>query len=328
MCQSDKMGEGISVGIADSVSTLPEELEERHDVTAFDLTSEYNNGILNRLWRLLPWVKKKETSHGNVVFDIIRHSSPKSTFYLYKILRSNGAAYGSNILKALKAAQQSDIDILHFSAGICPPEEGEIIKVQKEVNETIDKGITIIAAAGNESDVEEGCKNSLFYPACFERVIAVGGFVPKCHLRFEDILYQDIHKEPGPLWVDTSKINSIDENYQGPICNQRRCLTGESCHRINNDQWWDGNVRTTNEKPDVLAPIYYPAVIPEGCAFKSGTSFSAPFVTGQLAAILSDSSTSLLTPEFIFKGIRKSRVEINEREDYKFSARGLENTLP
>ena len=88
---------------------------------------------------------------------------PNIELYSARVLDENRSAPVSRIIEAIYWAIEKDVDIISLSFGT--PARSEAL--ERAVKDAYNRGILIIAAAGNQGDVE--------YPAAMEEVMAVGG---------------------------------------------------------------------------------------------------------------------------------------------------------
>lgn len=88
---------------------------------------------------------------------------PDIELYSARVLDNNKTAPISRIVEAVYWAMEKDVDIISISFGTTQYSEALEIAIKEAYN----KGILVIAAAGNHGDVE--------YPAAMEEVVAVGG---------------------------------------------------------------------------------------------------------------------------------------------------------
>ena len=88
---------------------------------------------------------------------------PYIELYSARVLDNNKTAPISRIVEAVYWAMEKDVDIISISFGTTQYSEALEIAIKEAYN----KGILVIAAAGNHGDVE--------YPAAMEEVVAVGG---------------------------------------------------------------------------------------------------------------------------------------------------------
>lgn len=97
-----------------------------------------------------------------------------SDIYAVKVLNNNGTGNYASIIQGIDWAIQNDINIISMSLG------GQIESdaLHQAIIEASDRGILIIAAAGNTGSEE----NAILYPARFPEVVSVGA-VDKNHSR-------------------------------------------------------------------------------------------------------------------------------------------------
>lgn len=113
---------------------------------------------------------------------------------------SDFANSGASILKALQLAYEDGCDVCNISMGsIGTPSDEEIKIFNSVVNSVTSNGMIIVAAAGNEGEVDKygDMANANIYPASCENVIGVGAVEPDCeplHLIVDDAtgLYGEI----------------------------------------------------------------------------------------------------------------------------------------
>lgn len=108
--------------------------------------------------------------HGSNVAGLITKEAGDSDFCIISIkFFSKHSNMASNMIEAIKYATDLNVDIINLSAGGVDYSREEALAIQRALN----KGIKIIAAAGNDStDFSQKCQ---YYPACYdERIITVG----------------------------------------------------------------------------------------------------------------------------------------------------------
>ncbi|EKF33879.1 subtilisin [Bacillus xiamenensis] len=93
--------------------------------------------------------------------------APKASIYAVKVADENGDGYYSWIIKGIEWAIENDIDVINISMG--GASESEALK--EAVDRAYDKGILIVASAGNAGSY--GSLNTIDYPAKYDSVIAV-----------------------------------------------------------------------------------------------------------------------------------------------------------
>ena len=105
---------------------------------------------------------------------------------------SDFANSGASILKALQLAYEDGCDVCNISMGsIGTPSDEEIKIFNSVVNSVTSNGMIIVAAAGNEGEVDKygDLANANIYPASCENVIGLGAVEPNCD---SVKLYEDI----------------------------------------------------------------------------------------------------------------------------------------
>ena len=105
---------------------------------------------------------------------------------------SDFANSGASILKALQLAYEDGCDVCNISMGsIGTPSDEEIKIFNSVVNSVTSNGMIIVAAAGNEGEVDKygDLANANIYPASCKNVIGVGAVEPDCD---SVKLYEDI----------------------------------------------------------------------------------------------------------------------------------------
>lgn len=105
---------------------------------------------------------------------------------------SDFANSGASILKALQLAYEDGCDVCNISMGsIGTPSDEEIKIFNSVVNSVTSNGMIIVAATGNEGEVDKygDLANANIYPASCKNVIGVGAVEPNCD---SVKLYEDI----------------------------------------------------------------------------------------------------------------------------------------
>lgn len=107
--------------------------------------------------------------HGTNVTGVIVGHAGKSTEYCIVIIKVYDNKSEQKYTEGLRYAYTIGADIINISGG--GPDQ--IIFEKLIINKILDKGITVIAAAGNErKDLDQSCN---YYPACYDhRIIVVG----------------------------------------------------------------------------------------------------------------------------------------------------------
>ena len=115
------------------------------------------------------------TGHGTAVASIICAKDDDNgvtgidddlEVYSVRILDENNEAPISRVVAALQWCEENGIDIINMSCGT--NYDSDILR--EEIKSVADKGILMIAAAGNDKEADQ-----ILYPAAYEEVMAVGG---------------------------------------------------------------------------------------------------------------------------------------------------------
>ena len=121
------------------------------------------------------------SGHGTSVASVIAAKdnnsgitgiNPNVDLYSVKILNDDKKASLSDVIKGIYWCIDNDIDIINMSFGTSV--ESEILR--KVVQEADQKGIIIVAAAGNQGTAIE---STVEYPAAYDEVVAVGSITPQ-----------------------------------------------------------------------------------------------------------------------------------------------------
>ncbi|MBI4918794.1 S8 family peptidase [archaeon] len=153
--QKISKGKGVKIGIIDTgVDYTHEELKH-----LFGECKGYN------------FVNSEEpiddNGHGSHVAGIIggltTGVAPECTLYSLKVLDKEGSGSSINILKAIDWSISNKLDVINLSLGSSFSSDIENTVIQTALN----KGIRIVAAAGNDGE------NEYMYPASYDGVISV-----------------------------------------------------------------------------------------------------------------------------------------------------------
>lgn len=103
-----------------------------------------------------------DVGHGTHIAGIIASNAPGAILVPYKIYNAQGGRL-SNVIAAIDAAIDQEMDILNMSFGLMSPSNS----LENMVQSAFDKGIIVAAAAGNNSSSKG------FYPASYNTTLAV-----------------------------------------------------------------------------------------------------------------------------------------------------------
>lgn len=121
----------------------------------------------------------------------------------------------------------------------------------------------------------------------------------------------------------------------GVYCGELGCVGGTDCADHRQPQPWDLNPLPTDDKPDVLAPMHIirrrETSTEHGWEYlATGTSFSAPLVTGTLASIfdqLRDDGDGIPRPREVRQAVRTGAKEFDADLGPRYDAEGVLNEL-
>lgn len=110
---------------------------------------------------------KDTNGHGQQMVDTIKKYAPDSKILSIKAIGDNGYGDMSAVYAAIKLAIENDVDIINLSISTLSTEDKFII--EEIINEALDKGITVVGAAGNN-----GIDASLTIPGKIDKAVIVG----------------------------------------------------------------------------------------------------------------------------------------------------------
>lgn len=260
--------------------------------------------------------KPDTTGHGTDVCTIASFFAPKALFNFYRVVIEHDPLFDNvregNLLKAIYAAENSNMDVLNMSVGIHHSNCQQRCRIADAVRSATESGVTIVAAAGNK---RSGKELGLYCPALIDEAIAVGGFISKCDEEVKDT------PSSGQYWTMTE-----DGDYIGPFCGYETCPSEYPCSRNRQELYWGGNIEQPGQKPDILAPVAYPKESEKGVSLEGGTSYAAPIVSGSITRICSELFNSGISPnpDQIKNAIVQTGDPVQNTDVKKFNA---ENTL-
>ncbi|AKG20795.1 DUF5942 domain-containing protein [Calothrix sp. 336/3] len=158
-------GDGITVAVIDTGVTRVRDLTETKFVKGYDFVNDREEA-------------KDDHGHGTHVAGTIAQATNngygvagvayQAKIMPLKVLSAFGGGTVADIAEAIKFAADNKADIINMSLG----GGGESKLMQEAINYAHNKGVTIIAAAGNENH------NSASYPARYPHVIGVSALAP------------------------------------------------------------------------------------------------------------------------------------------------------
>ena len=127
-----------------------------------------------------------ENGHGTtIVKKILDSADGKATIVSLKAINKNGKGLMTDVYKAVRWAIDNNVDVINMS--ICAYDDGNQTIFKSLIQEALDKGITVVASAGNyNSDVKN------YLPANIKGVISVGtrnGILKGASSNYGDITY-------------------------------------------------------------------------------------------------------------------------------------------
>jgi subtilisin len=157
-------GNGIKVGILDTgIDTSHEDLTVKGGISFVPDVTSYND----------------DNGHGTHVAGIIAAKNnnigvqglaPNVQLFSIKVLDDQGFGQYSQIIDGIEWAAQQGLDIINLS--LTGKESSYALKLA--VDEAYKQGLYIVAASGNHSDSKFSEDQTVYYPAKYESVIAVG----------------------------------------------------------------------------------------------------------------------------------------------------------
>ena len=313
-----RSGGSIHIGIIDSACRLPPHLTNRHTINGGDDHSFIDDD------------EDDTTRHGTAVFRRISAFAPEAKVSLYQAVRDDRKlpieAYSGAVTQAIK----DDVDILNLSAGVPWRHPVHLNPLVMETNRLINAGITVVAAAGNHFPGRYDERPPVHCPSAAKDVISVGGLVVKCP---RDPGHESASEPEGPYyWLthDPGFRAEVSPDI-GVYCGELGCVGGTDCADHRQPQPWDLNPLPTDDKPDVLAPMHIirrrETSTEHGWEYlATGTSFSAPLVTGTLASIfdqLRDDGDGIPRPREVRQAVRTGAKEFDADLGPRYDAEGV-----
>lgn len=158
---------------------------------------------------------------------------------------SDFANSGASILKALQLAYEDGCDVCNISMGsIGTPSDEEIKIFNSVVNSVTSNGMIIVAATGNEGEVDKygDLANANIYPASCKNVIGVGAVEPDC--------------EPLHLIVDdaTGLYGEIGNPQHFQVYGEINTYTFDMINNLERNQYKKCDFSTANDSVFISAP--------------------------------------------------------------------------
>ncbi|MCX5701399.1 MAG: S8 family serine peptidase [Candidatus Omnitrophica bacterium] len=161
--ESPAISNGVKVAILDSGSNGA----YQEGISLVDNTIKDNNG------------------HGTLIASIIKETCPNAELYIVKVIGQDGLVINEDaVILGLEWAISKDVKVINMSLRVKPSQ-----KLHEAIKKAYDKGIILVAAAGNNDkfsasyysvlDAKTSVDSSLSskevsYPAKYPEVIAVG----------------------------------------------------------------------------------------------------------------------------------------------------------
>ncbi len=188
--------------------------------------------------------------------DPLRGVAPRADLYIAKALSSTGTGSSVDVIEAIEWCQDQPVRVINLSLGFASSSDG-LDSLSQAVNNAVIGGMVVVVAAGNSG----ANPYTIGSPAAAERAITVGAVADWSSGNFT-------HTPKGGIYP-------VAFSSRGPTADDRT-------------------------KPDIMAPgvdIAAPYFEDDtNYAIASGTSMSAPFVTGAVALML-EADSGLLTHE-------------------------------
>lgn len=260
-------GQGVVVAIIDTgvnpngFDSFGGRIIQGRDFVNGDGDSSDDNGHGTHVAGTVAQATNNGTGVAGVAFD--------STILAVKVLGRFGFGNTDAVIDGIRwAADAGGANIINLSLG--GPEGSNIL--EDTINEIHDKGIVIVAAAGNES-------GSVGFPAAYEKVIAVGS------VRFDETLSFFSNSGPEIDVVAPGGDMNIDQNNDGFLDGVLQETFSRGFFRNRNNFDWD-------------------------FFFFQGTSQASPHVAGVAALILSKNPT--FTPDEVLDAITSTAKDLGQ----------------
>lgn len=165
---SDAVTSDVSVDTKDSTGLSIKEYSEQSGKKIVAIIDTGVNGYAFESQDFTGEGLSDENGHGTKVAKAVYDSADGNVVILsLKAMSKDGTGYATNIIKALQYAENAGADIINMS--IAAEDVGDNSIFKAAVQNALDSGITIVAAAGNYNSSSE-----LYIPANIEGVIVAG----------------------------------------------------------------------------------------------------------------------------------------------------------
>ena len=233
--------------------------------------------------------------------------APKAKLVSIKVLNSSGSGTTADIIRGVKLATEKKVDVISMSlGGICYS-----TPYQNAINAAVNKGIVVIAAAGNEGTDQKS------YPAAYNNVISVGAVGSnRTFTNFSNYgSWVDIAAPGKDIYSTTN-----DGAYGNKSGTSMACpiVAGVAALVIGNDT----KLRDTNTKATVTKVT---KVLLDGAANNVEGAYSyhdskiCPLVDAEAAAYLVETGT-LEMPTITFDGYQPDKKNVvDSRATFSFS---------
>lgn len=248
------------------------------------------------------------------------------TFHFYQLVHGDGTFRDRDLINAMGIIRHvtDEIDVINCSAGLdhagdpdrdCTADSAECL-ASTRVQEVVEDDVAMVTAAGDDLQTDGMC-----CPGTIASVISAAGVIPKCTASIETNTsgFGNLHelgqqqRPPNAFWIDSDH----DHHYDGTYCTNRGCAPGMKCLENRRYEPWEHNHAFGRHTPDILAPVVIPVKEEDARPYLAGgSSYAPPFVTGQIANILSSLGEADRDPDpkSIRRGLREAQKEIPESE--------------
>lgn len=314
-------GEGIHIGIIDSACSLPTYLADDYDV---------NQGSNHSF---ISTDEDDTTRHGTAVFRRAAAYAPDAEYSLYQTVRDDRRMPIDAFSDAITRCIEDGVDLVNISIGEPWRHPADAHPTVLETKRLLEEGIAVVAAAGNHFPARQQQRPPVHCPSAAQGVISVGAMVTECpHAPGQE----SATSREGPYyWLAADHgFNGELAPSNGVFCGEQGCVGGMCCEGNKKSSPWDRNPVSTEDKPDILAPMHTirrRETETHGWEYiATGTSFSAPLVTGSIGAIFSELEAAdepIPDPYSLQSAARKSGASIEDAKTPLYDAAQLKTTL-